>query len=270
MQLRPQEIKNLTKAGIFIGILLFVSSVFVFFLGKESALFNRSLVLSTNVKNVDNLKVGAAVFLKGMKIGSIKDITFFGLESIKISYSVNANQVPWIRKNSEVYIRTQGMLGDKYLEIDGGSDDSPGVIEGDTLNHGGASGIGKFVDQGENIMLSTNQVLAQINQLLSDLNESGQIKATFSNLNNTAQTLNKVLSEIDAKKINDSIGNLNKMSKRLDDMSVRIVQGPGTAHSLIYDNSVYDDLRTLLGGAQRSQVLKYFIRELIKKGTKAE
>jgi phospholipid/cholesterol/gamma-HCH transport system substrate-binding protein len=39
---------------------------------------------------------------------------------------------------------------------------------------------------------------------------------------------------------------------------------------LIYDDAVYDNLRKLFGGAERSSVIKYFIRESIKKAPKKE
>jgi hypothetical protein len=34
---------------------------------------------------------------------------------------------------------------------------------------------------------------------------------------------------------------------------------------LIYDDALHADLRKLLGGAERNTVIKYFIRESIKK-----
>ena len=270
MQLRPQEIKNLTKAGMFVGTLLGLCAVFIFFLGKESSLFNNMIILKSRVTNVENLKVGAAVYLKGLKVGSVRDIIFKDLSVIELNYSVNRTYSPWVRKNSEVFIRTQGMLGDKYLEIDGGTSEAPTVGDGDTLVGGGASGMSKIFNQSESIMDMTSKVMSQLNLFLTSLNEEGQIKNTFQNISKTTENLNLLLAQIDGKKINQSINNLNMMSKRMEEMSIRMTQGPGTIHSLIYDSSVYDDLRTLLGGAQRSQVLKYFIRESIKKGTKLD
>ena len=44
----------------------------------------------------------------------------------------------------------------------------------------------------------------------------------------------------------------------------RIENGPGTMNSMIYDDGLHDDLRSLLGGASRNKIIKYFIRESIK------
>ena len=56
--------------------------------------------------------------------------------------------------------------------------------------------------------------------------------------------------------------------QRLDRILGRVENGPGTANSLIYDDVLHDDLKALLGGAQRNKVLKYFIRESIKNSEK--
>jgi len=58
---------------------------------------------------------------------------------------------------------------------------------------------------------------------------------------------------------------LSKTSEDLAMISSQANKGPGTLHSLLYDNAVYEDLQTLFGGAKRNKVLKYFIRESIKK-----
>ena len=58
---------------------------------------------------------------------------------------------------------------------------------------------------------------------------------------------------------------LQNSASSLTEISNHIKEGPGTLHSLIYDRTLHDDLRTLIGGSNRNKVLKYFIRESIKK-----
>ena len=66
------------------------------------------------------------------------------------------------------------------------------------------------------------------------------------------------------KNINSGMSNLSESSTSLTKILKRIDKGPGTLNSLIYDDSVHDDLRALLGGAQRNKAINYFIRESIK------
>jgi phospholipid/cholesterol/gamma-HCH transport system substrate-binding protein len=58
---------------------------------------------------------------------------------------------------------------------------------------------------------------------------------------------------------------LEKTATSAEKIMARIEKGPGTLNSMIYDNALHEDLRALLGGASRNKVIKYFIRESIKK-----
>ena len=162
------------------------------------------------------------------------------------------------------------MLGDKYLEISGGSDVTSPADNGAFLEPGGAAGIGKFISQGEGLVGLANQIMSKISTLLDDINGDHQVKDTLINLSQTSEGINEFIKSLDARKITRSLDNLNKATSRLDKVAKRITEGPGTAHSFIYDSSVYNDIRQLLGGAQRNKVLKYFIRESIKKSQEVE
>ena len=72
----------------------------------------------------------------------------------------------------------------------------------------------------------------------------------------------------DLQKIGPSITQLNHTLTRFNKISTRIEDGPGTLHDLIYDQAISDDIKSLTGGANRSKVLKYFIRESIKNNNK--
>jgi hypothetical protein len=63
----------------------------------------------------------------------------------------------------------------------------------------------------------------------------------------------------------DMVKNVNVSMASMNRILNRVEKGPGTINSLIYDENVHDDLRALLGGAQRNKTIRYFIRESIKK-----
>ena len=74
------------------------------------------------------------------------------------------------------------------------------------------------------------------------------------------------MSTLNDKNLTQSIANFKQSSENMSKLTKQIEEGPGTLHALIYDQSLHEDLRTLVGGANRNKVLKYFIRESIKKG----
>ncbi len=84
-------------------------------------------------------------------------------------------------------------------------------------------------------------------------------------LNKSSKNLENITSELQKANIGKAVQSFGKTSASMENILTRIEKGPGTMNSLIYDESVHDDLRALLGGAQRNKVIKYFIRESIKK-----
>jgi phospholipid/cholesterol/gamma-HCH transport system substrate-binding protein len=58
----------------------------------------------------------------------------------------------------------------------------------------------------------------------------------------------------------DPVSELTRAARRLQEVLAKIDRGEGTLGLLVNDPSLYEDLRTLLGGAQRSFVVRSLIR----------
>ena len=60
--------------------------------------------------------------------------------------------------------------------------------------------------------------------------------------------------------------NLVTTSESLKKITVEIEHGEGTIGALVADTTLYDNLSRLLGGAERSFILRNLIRKSIEKG----
>ena len=186
--------------------------------------------ISTKVKNAQGLRVGAAVHFKGIKVGSVHATKILSVKDILIVLKVKKKHSQWIKIDSYIDFRTQGVLGDKYLEILGGQANSQSIQNGDSLNSNENSQIDKIINEGEGMLVVAGRVLMKLDLLIGAI-EPQRLKSTV---------------------------------QGFDKLMTRINKGPGSLHSFIYDPTIHEDLKLLLGGAQRSRVLKYFIRETIK------
>lgn len=261
---KPTDKTNYLISGIFISILLLVTMVTIFMLNKQNPIFSSQVSIKTEVKNAQNLKEGAAVQLRGIKIGSIKSIDFKNLETLTINLGVNSHYAEWIRKDSTLAFKTQGVLGDKFLEISGGSIEAPMIQEGDTLITNEGSQIDHIINKSEDLMVAAGSILTKFDRILSSV-ETNRLDKILRNLENLTANTNNVMSSLKDKNLSESISNLKTSSDSLTRMTKRIEDGPGTLHALIYDQGLHEDLRSLVGGANRNKVLKFFIRESIKK-----
>jgi phospholipid/cholesterol/gamma-HCH transport system substrate-binding protein len=261
---KPSDKKNYLIAGVFISALLIVSMVTIFMLNKENPLFSRKFYLKIEVESAQNLKPGAAIQLKGIKVGSVTSIDFKNLDTLVITLGILTDYQEWIKKDSFVSFKTQGVLGDKFLEIQGGTENSPNTKTGDSLAVKDSSQIDHIITKSEDLVVMAGNVLAKFDKMLSSIEEN-RLDKILKNLEAVTANTNKIMSSISDKNLNLTIANFKQSSESMSKITKQIEEGPGTMHALIYDQSLHEDLRSLMGGANRSKVLKYFIRETIKK-----
>src|SRR5713101_3793375 len=117
--MKNQRVINL-RVGIFILVSLLIFVVFVFALGKESNLFKKSYKVQTSFTNTAGLSEGAPVRLSGLRIGTVKEIKFPESRDnnfIIVTMEVNQEGIRRIGSDAIATIKTEGLLGDKYIEV---------------------------------------------------------------------------------------------------------------------------------------------------------
>ncbi len=265
MSFRSKDKVNFYKTGFFISLLSIVIMIMIISIGKENSLFESKTHLRAKVLNVQNLKVGSYVELKGIRVGSVNAIRILSDEEVEISFSVLTSELKWIKKDSKVSISTAGLVGDKYLEIYGGTSDS-GILdpEKDYLVSEKFSDIKQIISKGDSIATTTERILTKLDVILTHLDDGKKIVETIDSLHKTSKNLSLITSEIRQTNLGTTIHKLDRTTASMEKIMSRIENGPGTLNSLIYDDGLHDDLRSLLGGASRNKILKYFIRESIK------
>lgn len=260
---KPSDLKNVIVSGIFVFIGILVAMVFIFMLSSESALFSPKFHLYTKVQNTQNLKNGAAVQLRGIRIGTVRSINFTNVDEIVIHMRIDLKYRPWIREDSYLSVRTQGVLGDKYLEILGGSAEAAIISDQAKLEFREDSTIDQFLNKGEDILSSASSLIIQLDTALQviDFQNINQLIESYTKAGDKLTDLLERLEKVNYQKTFSGIDSTNNEIYKL---IKKINEGPGTLNSLIYDNSLHQDIQTLLGGAQRNRILNFFIRESLK------
>jgi phospholipid/cholesterol/gamma-HCH transport system substrate-binding protein len=272
MKMRQKDQKNLLKVGFFVTGLVIVLLIMVVSIGKQNSIFNPKVDIMARVGNVSALKVGSYVELKGIQIGSVTDISIISDEEVEITMEILKDQLKWIKQDSRVSISTAGLVGDKFVEI------YKGTHEGavfrplkDVLVSEENSDFKKILTKGDTIASITERIMAKIDGILTGLDDGKKVVEMVNSLNRASSHLDEVMSDVRkanagqaVKNVNAAMERMTKATGSLERILARVENGPGTANSLIYDEGVHEDLRALLGGAERNKVIKYFIRESIR------
>lgn len=112
-----------TAVGIFVVLGLLCVAYLTVKLGEVSIFGENTYTLYARFTSVSGLRVGSPVEILGLEVGRVEQLTFdeehqMALVETKIKKGVK------IYKDAIASIKTSGLIGDKYIQIDpGGSDE---------------------------------------------------------------------------------------------------------------------------------------------------
>src|SRR5258705_13210214 len=123
------------RLGAFIIVSLLIFAGGVFWIGSKRFLFSSTYTLNADFENVAGLTDGAEVRVNGIHEGSVKrkDLPRRPDAKVRVVMNLKSATREVIKKDSVAAIKSEGLIGDKYVEISFGSNDAPKVNEGDTI-----------------------------------------------------------------------------------------------------------------------------------------
>jgi len=241
-----QGINNL-KLGGFILAGLFVLILSFYFIGKNQHLFGTKFKLRARFTNLNGLIEGNNVLYAGIQAGTVSSITLVNDTTIEVTLLIDKSVRAHIHRRSIASIGTEGLMGNKIVNIMPATGNFPPVNDGDLL----AARQVVNTDEMLQTLSRTNQNIAgisealkisvlRINQsklmaLLDDPAIGSRMKSALKNIDRTAGQANHLAS------------NLNKV---VDEMRV----GKGLAGTLLTDTALAADLRISLANVRQSTV----------------
>lgn len=236
------------RVGIFVLIALLAFLGTIYALGARARLFESRYTFYADFNQVAGLAEGATVRLAGIQIGRVKDITLAAEPGgkVRVAMSVARQYANRIRKNSTARIATQGLLGDKIVEISGGSVEAPPVREGEALTTQDPFEIADAVAQSADTIKGITALAEALRKTAETLNQSGLIEDASSTVK-TARALTETLGK-DAAATLKSVQGVTERAGRLVD---QIEKGPGWAHTLLYEEpSALRQLNAVIASTQ--------------------
>ena len=128
----------MTKAfrlGLFIVTTLLILAAGVFLIGDKQFLFSSTYRVKAEFQNAAGLDDGAVVRVGGIQKGTVKYISLPGRPDQKVTVVMNLDSSTRniVKKDSVAAIRSEGLLGDKYVEVSFGSEGAERLKNGDTI-----------------------------------------------------------------------------------------------------------------------------------------
>jgi phospholipid/cholesterol/gamma-HCH transport system substrate-binding protein len=266
---RGARARQLRVAGlIVVGLFFLVYGVYR--VGKVFDVFADRYTLVTLLPSVAGLREGAMVTLAGQQIGQVDKIEFIPMHlkrngnNLSLKLKVAERVKNQIRRDSKVQIRPQGLLGDKYLDIQPGSLSAGVLAQNDTLAAETALDMEMFLARASEAMDQAMLVITDLRDITRPL-ATGQ--GTMGQLLHDEQLYRKMVAATGEMQqvlasINSGEGTLSQLIRdpvmyrrmvsavsRMDSLGNSILHGRGTLSQLIQNDSLY---RGLAGTAAKA------------------
>lgn len=221
---------------IFAGLVILVTGVLA--IGGQRKAFVRTFTLRSVFADVQGLQSGNNVWLAGMKVGTVKKVAFYGTTGIEVLMNIEEQAMPHIRRDAHVRVSTDGLVGNKIVVIEGGSEGAPAITKGAELPSEQQTGTREMLTtlQASNAnLLEITGNLKEISgklkagegtlgELINDPSIADRLKLSITHLQTASATGEKMLADLQT-----FAGGLNK---------------PGTlASDLVSDTIVFHNLR---------------------------
>jgi len=165
------------RIGGFVLVSLAVFLAIIYLLGARARYFERKYELVAEFTEVGGLIEGATVRLAGVQIGRVTGVTLSPKAGtkVRVTMTVARRFHDRIRRDSEARIATQGLLGDKIVEITSGSPDAPPLAPGETLTARETFEMGRMFAEGAGTLAAVNQLVSTVRAAVDRLDKSGAV-----------------------------------------------------------------------------------------------
>jgi phospholipid/cholesterol/gamma-HCH transport system substrate-binding protein len=284
------------KLGIFVagGVLIF--TVFIFYIGSNNYKFGSSgKKIKVTFKNVSGLRHGSIIRYSGVNIGTVDEIAIVADSSVLVSMVIEGKSSAFVKKDSKARISTEGMLGNRFVSISGGSENSPSVQDGDklesvepmdfdkllgTLDETGTNtknmtnnlnNITKKIDNGEGTLgalISDKAILHQAENMLASFQQAGnQTNLLAIKMALLADSITIVGSN--AIKVSENLvaftGKLNNDSSSLGKAITDTAMAKRVDRALIEVSTAAEDIKLTSGKIRENWFIRHFGKKPNKK-----
>jgi phospholipid/cholesterol/gamma-HCH transport system substrate-binding protein len=126
-----------TTKNIRVGLFVLTGTAFLiialYLIGNKKNLFGSTFHIYANFHDVNGLMPGNNVRLAGIDIGTVETVTIINDSTVNVGMVIEDKVQAFIKKSALASVGTDGLIGNKLVNINSVLDESPAVQDGDVL-----------------------------------------------------------------------------------------------------------------------------------------
>jgi phospholipid/cholesterol/gamma-HCH transport system substrate-binding protein len=256
------------RVGLFVLAGAILLAVVIFYVTGGSG-FGPKYRLRVFLPEVDGLTLGAPVRVDGVDVGNVEKIEIAVPKpgqptskdrNIEVDMRIQKNYDAYIRSDSSAGLITEGLLGNRYVDIDRGyvgrvltnNEEIPGREE---------TALKQVVERSADLMNDLSSITKQASAVMTDVrNGRGSLgkfmvdPTAYNHLNASLENIDRVMADIQAGKgtlgklvTSDEMYNrVDSVAGRVDNVLEAVQTQQGTIGKLVYDTAFHDSAKKLI------------------------
>ncbi|HSC36738.1 MAG TPA: MlaD family protein [Chitinophagaceae bacterium] len=227
---------NTVKLGVFVTAGLLFLVLLLYMIGRNQSLFGSTFVVKARFENVQGLVSGNNVRYAGIQAGTVRKVNILSDTLIEVVMLLDQKLKPFIRRNAIATIATDGLIGNRVINITPSREPGPLIAEGDILT------TRKNPD--------ATEILRTLDKTSNDVAViAGNLKITVTRLNNSTALWNLLNDNTIPQNIRASAAHVQTATARaaamagdLQQIIAGIKDGKGSLGNIIKDTSLSNNL----------------------------
>lgn len=281
------------KVGFLVVVVSALIGVMAMKLAEGPGMFTGVRRYYFRAESAGGLIPNSAVKMAGIKIGVIDKIL---LEDGRARIVIVLDSDARITESATVVLKSDGILGDKHVEILPGRPEDPALPSGSQLQLGAGKGgmddvmvevtkVAKSIGELTEVLnraakdadnsTSIGRIMGHIEDLTADLSEitsenKGKIAEILDRLRNLSRNVDTYINE-------DTLARVDRSLKNIEEITAKVNKGEGTLGRLINDEQTVEELNSaitsvnkFLGGADKLETSVDFHTEFMTAGSQTK
>ncbi len=118
------------KTGIFVAAAIAILVAAIFLIGNQKNLFDSTFTIRADFKDVSGLQIGNLVRFAGINVGTVNDIAIANDTTVEVTLRMRESVRKFIKKDAMASIGSDGLMGDKIIQLSSGTIGNPVVTDG--------------------------------------------------------------------------------------------------------------------------------------------
>jgi phospholipid/cholesterol/gamma-HCH transport system substrate-binding protein len=232
----------LVGAFVIGGVLLF--AVGLFMIGNRRMLFGNTFHVYAEFASIAGLDGGAMVRVAGLRAGEVEGIQVPRSPSarFRVRIRLRGDLHHLIRTDSVASIQNDGLVGNKFVQIEPGTDAAPVVEDEGTI---GSREPFDFAD----LMQQMSKTIVSVNETISDVQD--ELTGALIAIASTARTAQDLMTDVgkDARSI---LASTHSVAENLEAVLTGVKAGKGTVGQLLNDDALYQRAKQIAMDAEQA------------------